>query len=86
MPPKHQKDHSPAHLGQDVLPPSLREAIQSFALACAAREVRGQGAEHASMLVHVTRFTLVQKEVHRQVEDFVQKMNLRITRQIDSSS
>lgn len=83
MPPKHQKDHSPAHLGQDVLPPSLREAIQSFALACAAREVRGQGAEHASMLVHVTRFTLVQKEVHRQVEDFVHKMKMRVTRGID---
>jgi hypothetical protein len=83
MPPKHQKDHSPVHLGQDVLPPSLREAIQSFVLACAAREVRGQGAEHSSMLVHVTRFTLVQKEVHRQVEDFVHKMKLRITRGID---
>lgn len=83
MPPKHQKDHFPAHMGQDVLPPSLRKAIQSFVLACASREVRGQGAEHSSMLVHVTRFTLVQKEVHRQVEDFVQKMKLRITRGID---
>lgn len=86
MPPKHQKDHSPAHMGQDVLPPSLCEAIQSFVLACAAREVRGQGAEHSSMLVHVTRFTLVQKEVHRQVEDFVQKMKLRITRGIDQEA
>lgn len=86
MPPKHQKDHTPTHMGQDVLPPSLREAIQSFVLACAAREVRGQGVEHSSMLVHVTRFTLVQKEVHRQVEDFVQKMKLRITRGIDHAA
>jgi hypothetical protein len=86
MAPKHQKDHSPAHMGQDVLPPSLRKAIQSFILACAAREVRGQGVEHSSMLVHVTRFTLVQKEVHRQVEDFVQKMKLRITRGIDQEA
>lgn len=83
MPPKHQKDHSPAHMGQDALPPSLREAVHSFVLACAAREARGQGDEHSSMLVHVTRFTLVQKDVHRQVEDFVQKMKLRITRGID---
>ena len=83
MPPKHRKDHTPTHMGQDALPPSLREAVRSFVLACAAREARGQGAQHSSMLVHVTRFTLVQKEVHRQVEDFVQKMNLRITRQID---
>lgn len=83
MPPKHSKDHAPGYMGQDTLPPSLREAIHSFILACAAREARGQGGEHSSMLVHVTRFTLVQKEVHRQVEDFVQKMKLRITRGID---
>jgi len=83
MPRKHQKGHSPAHMGQDALPQSLREAVHSFVLACAAREARGQGDKHSSMLVHVTRFTLVQKEVHRQVEDFVQKMKLRITRRID---
>ena len=83
MPPKHQKDHAPAYMGQDALPLSLREAIHSFVLACAAREARGQGAQHSSMLVHVTRFTLVQRDVHRQVEDFVQKMKLRITRGIN---
>ena len=83
MPPKHPKDHSPAHMGQDVLPPSLRSAILSFVLACAAREARGQGAKHSSMLVHVTRYTLVQQEAHRQVEDFVKKMKLRISREID---
>ncbi|HEU4460855.1 MAG TPA: Z1 domain-containing protein [Methylibium sp.] len=83
MPAKHQKDHSPTHMGQDALPPSLRTAVHSFVLACAAREARGQGADHSSMLVHVTRYTLVQKEVHRQVEDFVKKMKLRITRGID---
>lgn len=83
MPPKHPKDHSPSHMGQDTLPPSLREAVNSFVLACAAREARGQGVEHSSMLVHVTRYTLVQKEVHRQVEDLIQKMKLRITRGID---
>lgn len=83
MPSKHPKDHSPAHMGQDALPPSLRSAVHSFVLACAAREARGQGANHSSMLVHVTRYTLVQKEVHRQVEDFVKKMKLRITREID---
>ena len=83
MPPKHPKDHVPAYMGQASLPPSLRFAVQSFVLACAARVVRGQGAKHSSMLVHVTRYTLVQKEVHRQVEDFVKKMRLRITRRVD---
>lgn len=86
MPPKHPKDHSPAHMGQDMLPPSLHKAIQSFILACAAREARGQAAEHSSMLIHVTRFTLVQKEVHRQVEELVQKMKLRVTRGIDQDA
>lgn len=59
MPPKHRKDHTPTHMGQDAAAP-LREAVRSFVLACAAREARGQGAQHSSMLVHVTRFTLVQ--------------------------
>jgi hypothetical protein len=86
MPPKHPKDHDPSHLGQDVLPPSLRTAIHSFVLTCAAREVRGQGAEHSSMLVHVTRYTQVQESVHRQVEDFVKKMKLRITRAVDHTA
>jgi len=86
MPPKHQKDHAPYHMGQDILPPSLRNAIYSFVLACAARQVRGQGAKHSSMLIHVTRYTLVQQEVHRQVEDFVKKMKLRITREIDHAN
>lgn len=84
MPPKHQKEHAPAHIGQDVMPPSLQAAIYSFVLACAARQVRGQGSKHSSMLVHVTRYTHVQKEVHRQVEDFVKKMKQRVTRGIDN--
>ena len=85
MPPKHQKDHAPRHMGRDMFPPSLRNAIYSFVLACAARQVRGKGAKHSSMLIHVTRYTLVQQEVHRQVEDFVKKMKLRITREIDDA-
>ena len=85
MPPKHNKLHTPSHMGQDILPPSLKEAVYSFALACAARTVRGQGLKHSSMLVHVTRFTMVQKEVHRQIEDLVKKMKQRITRGNDQA-
>ena len=85
MPAKHNKDHAPAHMGKDILPPSLRESINSFILACASRHVRGQGSRHSSMLVHVTRFNLVQKEVHRQIEDYVSKLSRRITRGIDDA-
>lgn len=83
MPPKHKKTHIPTHLGQETLPPSLIEAICSFALACAVRECRGQGAEHASMLVHVTRYVDVQAEVRRQVDEAVKRMRQRIVRQLD---
>ena len=72
-------------MGQDILPPSLKEAVYSFALACAARTVRGQGMKHSSMLVHVTRFTMVQREVHRQIEDLVKKTKQRITRGNDQA-
>ena len=83
MPPKHNKEHLPLLGGRDELPPSLREAINSFVLACAARVCRGQGSEHSSMLIHVTRFILVQKEVHRQVDEIVRRMRQRITRRVD---
>jgi hypothetical protein len=42
MPAKHNKEHAPAYAGQDIVPPSLKKAIQSFMLACAARTLRGQ--------------------------------------------
>jgi hypothetical protein len=83
MPPKHNKEHVPLHGGLDSVPHSLREAIGAFVLACAARVVRGQGAEHSSMLVHVTRFNLVQREVHRQVGDVVKRLRQKITRGVD---
>lgn len=83
MPPKHDKTHVPAYMGIDAVPPSLREAVCSFVLSCAARTCRGQGNAHSSMLVHVTRFTAVQAEVHRQIEELVRRMKQRITRRID---
>ena len=83
MPPKHKKEHVPVHEGLDTVPPSLQEAVRSFVLACAARACRGQGSSHASMLIHVTRLTAVQGEVHRQVEELVKRMRQRIVRGVD---
>jgi len=84
MPPKHNKTHVPVHDGQETIPPSLRAAIQSFILACAARDLRGQGSEHSSMLIHVTRNVDVQARVREQVEDAVRRMRQRITRGTDA--
>lgn len=68
MPPVHRSDHRPLRAGVPEVPPSLREAMLAFLLACAARRVRGQATAHNSMLVHVTRFTAVQKAVREQIE------------------
>lgn len=83
MPPKHNKTHEPLYGGMHVVSPSLRKAIGSFVLACAARVCRGQGNVHSSMLVHVTRFTDVQDAVMFQVEEEMSSMRRRLTRKVD---
>jgi hypothetical protein len=84
MPPKHKSDHVPLWQGQDVLPPSVRQAVHAFILSCAARVVRGQDSKHCSMLIHVTRFTAVQDRVWRQVEAYVSGIRQRLERNIDA--
>jgi hypothetical protein len=84
MPPKHKKTHVPTYKGQEIIPPSLREAICAFILACAVRELRGQGDQHSSMLIHVTRYVDVQTHVREQVEEAVRRMRQKITRGIDA--
>jgi hypothetical protein len=84
MPPKHNKNHRPTCNGQETIPPSLRDAVYSFVLACAARELRGQGSQHSSMLIHATRFVAVQNLVRKQVEETVRRMRQKITRGIDA--
>jgi hypothetical protein len=84
MPPKHKTSHIPVHNGQETIPASLRNAIYSFVLACATRALRGQGDQHSSMLIHVTRYLSVQKAVREQVEEAVRRMRQRIVRRIDA--
>lgn len=69
----HKKDFRPA-----VVPDSLRTAIYSFLISTAIRRVRGQTKVHNSMLVHVTRFTAVQKKI----KDLVEEEKDRIRRAI----
>ncbi|MDB6124559.1 MAG: hypothetical protein JWQ71_3552 [Pedosphaera sp.] len=70
MPPKLQNrtDHVPTFQGQRTVPPSLREAIMAFLLATAVRRQREKGVLFNSMLIHVVRYTKVQKEVADQVQ------------------
>ncbi len=60
------------------LPGSLRDAISSFVLTCAARRARGQVNNHNSMLVHVTRFQAVQSHVAEQIGDQLRLLRDRI--------
>ncbi|WP_339542259.1 Z1 domain-containing protein [Pseudomonas sp. JAI120] len=80
MPPRHDKNHAPMFKGQDQVPPSLREAVSAFVIACSVRVLRGEGLKHSSMLIHVTRYTAVQEEVRRQVEELVKGYRQRVER------
>jgi hypothetical protein len=82
MPAGHKNIHVPKHADESGLPASLREAIDAFILSCAARHVRGQKAQHSSMLIHVTRFNAVQIEVHARVEQYVRSIDQRLSRRI----
>lgn len=80
MPAKHKNGHFPLHDGRNQLPPSLNEAIDAFILACALRRLRGQEADHCSMLVHVTRYTSVQEVVRAQVTECIHHLRQRLHR------
>jgi hypothetical protein len=74
IPDGHKKDLNPG-----PLPPSLLRSLKSFLLSCATRIWRGQEREHMSMLIHVTRFTDVQRKISEQIS--TEMSNLR--RQIE---
>lgn len=86
MPLGHKNGHVPWAEETGGMPKSLREAVGAFILATAVRYLRGQRKDHASMLIHVTRFNSVQQEVHRQVSDHFNHVRQRITRRIDSDA
>ena len=74
IPPKHDKYWKPS----SKLPDSLSGAIGAFLLSSAARRARGQTKVHNSMLIHVTRFQLVQEEVADLVKQHVHKLKRRL--------
>lgn len=73
FPLKHNKEHDP-----EELPETLIKALRSFILVCAARRAGGQVTEHNSMLVHVTRFTLVQGKVAELIKDELRSIKSRL--------
>ena len=77
IPAHHKGTIVPRYDGVNTVPPSLHEAIRIFILTCAARRARGQQVEHKSMLVHVSRYTAVQQQVHAQVQQVVEDLKVR---------
>lgn len=73
IPASHKK-----HLLVSELPKSMKEAIRSFVLTCAARRARGQETDHNSMLIHVTRYNLVQEQVADLVGQELRDLKQRI--------
>lgn len=59
---KHKKEW------EDELPASLTDAIYTFYLANAIRDLRGDYKEHRSMLINISRFVRVQKYIKSEVE------------------
>jgi hypothetical protein len=56
------------------LPESMLEALRVFLLANAIRDLRGEGGTHRSFLVNVSRFTDVQMQVARLLDERLRSM------------
>lgn len=52
------------------VPPSMEEAILSFLISIAVRDLRGQVKVHNSMLIHTSRFTDIQTSISDVIESF----------------
>ena len=70
LPTSHAIDHVVTGL-----PESLEEAIRVFLLARAIRLARGQSRAHNSMLVNVSRFVAVQKQIRNEIQAFVERIS-----------
>lgn len=57
------------------LPVSLRKAINEFIIARAIRNLRGYEAHHCSMMINVSRFVKVQKNIYDLVSLYLRKLS-----------
>lgn len=69
IPLKHKRDFEIADL-----PPSLKRAILTFIITRSIRNVRGQRNKHCSMLVNVSRFVSIQKNIQILVHTYLESV------------
>ena len=86
IPVKHKRTYKLPSCGDFTIPESLRQAILSFILSTAARNIRKNCNQHRTMLIHVTRFNDVQTQIYYAVKLFIEMINDRINYNINSSS
>ena len=72
--PRKQKKDDPV----EQLPHTLEHAIKAYLLAVAARRIRKTSNVHSSMLIHVSRFQLIQEKTAVLVRDLISKYSARI--------
>lgn len=57
-----------------TMPDSMREAVNCFLISCTIREMQGFGKSHMSMLVNISRFTMVQESAKELITNYIFKV------------
>ena len=73
LPEKHTKEHTMA-----FIPSSLQEAIASFFICNAVRDLRGDVKSHRTMMINVSRFIAVQNQITRLIDGYVREVKREI--------
>ena len=73
LPMSHRIDHRVT-----ALPDSLHDAVRVFLVARSVRLVRGQTHTHSSMLVNVSRFVAVQRQVRNEIHALVDQVSASV--------
>ncbi|BBK43788.1 endonuclease [Allostella vacuolata] len=68
LPLNHKADHAV------TLPTSLLTAVRVFVLTRAIRILRGQGRQHCTMMINVSRFNAIQEKVHGEIYIYLQTL------------
>lgn len=73
LPEKHKKEYE-----FHELPPSLKEAIASFFIINAVRDLRGTGNKNRTMLINISRFIAVQEQITKIIDEYVRDFQREI--------
>lgn len=66
VPEKHKKDYEP-----EGLPNSIKEAIASFLIVNAVRDLRGHVNSHRTMLINISRYIDVQNKITEIIKEYL---------------